>query len=868
MRNPLGFFRPAAPQRNRRSNPPSHPHGDQRGAILPAVIILALVSAALSATLLSRVADISDDTAELVRQKRVFYAVDGMGRQTIARIQALLEANPDLTTDDLMDPDILTPPSMPGYGLELFSVASLGPSYSSPITTGSFSGLNANQKPVSIQLRARETLSGTASQVNLVANLAQITMFQFFAFSSGYLDAFPGPAMTINPGRIHANGDLCIGSDARFELEYATSSSRVLVSDSRCRRSAGAGAYVTDGTTFQRLTASTSHGCTNCAGSGLDWADWTTSVFRNHVKDVAHTTPILRLPLASAESQAGLNAAGKLTSNSSSFRVLLDPVRKSDDSGTQSHRYAWKADLRILNGVWYINDGTWPGKPIWSDHPGSFTVKNDQGLEGTSTLMVGQADLAATLGWTTVPKRFSYYEYDTTLGTLSADMQGILSYGGLITDSLGVAKPGFWSYAKSNLVFTDVDGKNKPFFCSTCLGKYGCDLALGMYDASTSVCQYILNTKFYDLKDAQRLQATMSGFLDSRVKAGDATRGAMLPLNLDVAALALAMKDETPGELGSYFKGGRTFNGVLYISSDWSGSLSGFPDALATLWPAQGAVSDLAQPLTRDIKMVQRALPRELCSDSLGFVSGVRRVGFSLPSSDGSASNGFEPFFTVPSCDPALSPTARINSVRVINAKQLDAGAFPNGLSLATNLPAYAQGNINSLPALARTWLSSEVSELEQPIPDTECGGKGTGWLPMQISSDALSLLSSAWTDANAPWDGTKTLTNRIANNTIFNLILLAGQVETASSSAYSGGLENFPRFLENWGSKTATIKGSLIMGFASVYQRQPWGGANVYSAPTRSWSFDVNLQKLTCQPPGAPAFSVGSFSYLEDGAL
>lgn len=825
-----------------------------RGAVLIAVMMLALVGALASAALLSRVEQSGESAAELVRRKRAFYAVDGMARIAIENTKKYMLTNGDPSTSDLQNASNVAVPTVPGYALEKFDISSGGAAVEAPITGGSFDGLNARQKPIFYKLLARENGTGTAASINLAVNIAQISMFQYFVFASGYLDLYPGPNMTVNPGRIHSNGDVCIGSDARLEIQYVTSAARVMASDSRCRRKAGKGAYINTGTTAILMDENSSSGCTNCANSGLAWQAYAESVLNRHVSDEAHGTPALKLPVTVTPAQAGLNAQGQILSNSESIRVLVDPVLSSDSASVKEQRYAWKADLRILNGVWYLNDGTWPGMPIWSDHPGKFATKNAEGIEGAAQ-NVGQADLALARTWTTVPKRYSYYEYDPIAGRLTDNAQGVISYGTLAANTLNGMVPGFWSKGANGVKYVDVDGKNHDSFCSACENTATCKAGLGLRDATIDFCQVsTTGGSFVAVPEAQRLQAARSGFLDYRVRNGDATRGAILPINVDVAELTRALQDTSSGELGSYFTGSRKFNGIVYVSYTWSGMLNGMPDELATLWPAQGAVLDNTQAASQGTAMVQRALPYPLCSDDLGYIPGTRRNGFSRPLSDGNDANGFEPLFTIPSCNSTDSPTSYPNAVRVMNAATLNRTVFPKGLSIVTSLPMYVQGNVNTSSTIGTT-----------AVP---CGSLTSAWVPFMVGGDAVSLLSTAWLDVNDPWDNSKGLGSRNSLDTIYNMTFISGNVETVNGSYYSGGVENFPRFLENWSGKTATINGAMVIGFSSVFQRQPWGGGGVYNAPVRVWSFDRNLELMSCQPPGTAMFNVHSFTYLEDSAL
>ena len=95
----------------------------------------------------------------------------------------------------------------------------------------------------------------------------------------------------------------------------------------------------------------------------------------------------------------------------------------------------------------------------------------------------------------------------------------------------------------------------------------------------------------------------------------------------------------------------------------------------------------------------------------------------------------------------------------------------------------------------------------------------------------------------------------RNAGDTVVNAAFLAGIVPTSSSSGYSGGVENFPRFLENWSNKTMTYNGSMIVMFPSKVAIAPWSGTgSYYSPPTRKWNFDNNFTDPNKLPPNTPA--------------
>lgn len=63
------------------------------------------------------------------------------------------------------------------------------------------------------------------------------------------------------------------------------------------------------------------------------------------------------------------------------------------------------------------------------------------------------------------------------------------------------------------------------------------------------------------------------------------------------------------------------------------------------------------------------------------------------------------------------------------------------------------------------------------------------------------------------------------------NTAIVSGNVPTPALPAegYSGGAENYPRFLEDWSSSTMTYYGSMVELYQSKQAIGPWGkGTNV----------------------------------------
>ncbi|MEO0795915.1 MAG: hypothetical protein AAFX93_12165 [Verrucomicrobiota bacterium] len=188
--------------------------------------------------------------------------------------------------------------------------------------------------------------------------------------------------------------------------------------------------------------------------------------------------------------------------------------------------------------------------------------------------------------------------------------------------------------------------------------------------------------------------------------------------------------------------------------------------------------------------------------------------------------------------------------VKVTNAETIPNPAFGQsngvyGTTIATNQAMYIDGNYNA---------DGDSGTGSPTEPDSSNGFAGEGnEAPAALAADAITFLSTAWDDANS----TKSKdANRVASSfTEVSAAILAGVVpsgETGSNS-YSGGVENFPRFLEKWSGKTLRIRGSIVALYESEVAKERWGKGDVYNPPNRNWGFHEKLGE-GYYPPGTPS--------------
>lgn len=178
---------------------------------------------------------------------------------------------------------------------------------------------------------------------------------------------------------------------------------------------------------------------------------------------------------------------------------------------------------------------------------------------------------------------------------------------------------------------------------------------------------------------------------------------------------------------------------------------------------------------------------------------------------------------------------------------------LPNlGLAVVTPDPVYIKGNYNVSTNLSGPAVNLGTANTTQTYPAA-------------IYADAVTVLSQNWVNANS----TLAYTSRNATTAdTVNAAFLEGVVPS-DGTYYSGGVENFPRLLENWnsGSTPFWYNGSMVAMFNSVYATGKYlNPGNYYYEPTRDWAFDLNFNNPAKLPPLTPevvTVNRGSWTFL-----
>jgi hypothetical protein len=192
--------------------------------------------------------------------------------------------------------------------------------------------------------------------------------------------------------------------------------------------------------------------------------------------------------------------------------------------------------------------------------------------------------------------------------------------------------------------------------------------------------------------------------------------------------------------------------------------------------------------------------------------------------------------------NPFFRRAVKIMDGNLLTALGTCPGSVPCGLAIATENPAYIQGDFNA---------------------NSAGGGFNDANVAVSVNADALTLLSNNYNDVNSfafPYNN-----NHTAATTYYRAAIMAGKgVSFPQPTGYTvpqdfgtdGGVHNFLRYIENWGGQTLNYRGSIV---SMYYNRQATGLYKcctvVYSPPTRGYNFDTEFLTPDLLPPRTPLF-------------
>ena len=846
-------------------------------ALLMVIMVLALIALGLS-TVMFIVDSNLTETRRILGETRCFYAADSASRLASATVQAVA-----VTLPPQMPPAAAIAAATtavcniapggcasglpmgimpPGVTMTDFKVNVVPTTTIRSITSGALKGVVVCDSGMSVYLEGRDDGTGRVCHVQDSFFTGSVSPFQFMMFAAGDANWY-GRTNRNAAVPVYSSGDLCLSARSPATLALT-------------QVGAGGQLNVPSGGGRPRKRHRRARAPVACpaplGGAGLVTVAGV--AFAGVPDDVSsfEAANELKLPIATPPSMQGDNATPDLLS----VRWTMDPVMNGrDPKPVQQLKLAEIADIRIIDGVWYVKSTgvAWPGMAVWSDHPGGG-VDSDAVLNGLGgTRRIGQLDIKAQLeagGFRSVvdpwpPRHYSYYETDAT-GKMLDDQHGVgvVSYGAVA--SVG----GFFQPAL-------FPGKLTTLAAPTCA-------AAGF--VAFSACGQNYATALLD--------GARAGFRDYNALArasvvNQAAEAKVLPINIDVHQLVLAFADPNPGELKRFFPAG-SFNGVIWVSSTWSNMLDGLTGAPApfdtTVNPEQGVGFSLlpVPPVVPGPEATELTAGRVATLANNG-AGGFLPIGFGgTPAAAGAflphplcgaalgAADSYATGYEIMPCTGALGSLgalaygaggtdgARPTAVRLINGSDLTAfqtvdgtthGAVTDaGLTIATNIALYVQGDWNAT------------------------GPNAFGnFTRSMLAGDIITALSDRWDDGQAAWTagsyggGTPLartggdapdIVGGAATTVTGGQIIRGGIVVGWTPSTRRPNdqdVEDLVRVIESFpAAASLELRGAVAAGYTAVFRDDFEPARNHHT----DWKYDASLSDTTLQPPGAPRFLVG----------
>ncbi len=705
-----------------------------------------------------------------------------------------------------------TPPALPGV---TFATTTEGPGYQiafapdangnpaatqRTVSTGPYAGLIGLVTPYTLSANAR-TVTGGEVRLQRTLETVSIPVFQFGIFSETDLSFFAGPDFSFG-GRVHSNGNLFLASGATLTLaDKVTAFGEVIRTNLSNGWGVGSGytgtvrAVTTPGT--YRALATNEGSLVGTLGSARNdpaWANLSIGTYNGNIRSGRTGARRLDLPL--------------ITIGQSPVEMIRRPlVGELATSTIFSQRLFGQASLRILlsdtaaaitslptvTGTAPVALG--PTLPAW------FVANSTHPPIAVSMTETGSVNM--TNPGSPIVGGFIKIEMQTNANTWQDVTQEILNLG------FGAA-----NYSRAVCLDPSPDAvirlqrvRDTPSTGGNC----GTTATLRA-DDSWPLTLY--DTREGNLRDDEPTGATT-------VYLG----GVMHYVELDMRNLRRWIL----GQIGASGPNALNNNGYTVYFSDRRTNQNA-----ANAETGEYGNEDVVNP-----------------ADVNGTPNGVLDTGEDINGNlalDSYGRIGKAPAGLRVACCGSFTPetpvsrlTAQVNPPLFFRrALKITNGAAGNivapGLSVASENAVYIEGNFNA------------------------SGGFGAH-VATSVIADAVTLLSNGWNDVNSfahPDDPS----GRPGTETWFRVAIIAGKGLSFPHPGWSpqdfgtdGGVHNFLRLLEDWNG-TIHYLGSLGSFY---FNRQAVGiykcCNNVYSPPTRDFSFDTDFLTPSLLPPNTPVF-------------
>lgn len=264
------------------------------------------------------------------RNSKVFYAAEAGAEAIMSQLHEALE---DAALDSIELASV-TPPSLPGYSFDGFSVKKVGGVVVERVTDGAFAGLYSLTQRVEIYSDVTDQ-NYNNSAIVVSAKAQAIPIFQFGVFFEQDLEVTNGPAMEF-AGWVHSNGNIYASSNNAWYRDAITTPN-MLIHDRKDENNVLNGVYINDASGNEVRLDFDSRTVPDPAAFRAE----SDAKFDNRVKTNAYGVDSLRVPLPTGMPPI----------------VIMQPRQAGDPSQVKKAKFAWKADWYVEVDLNTLNNG-------------------------------------------------------------------------------------------------------------------------------------------------------------------------------------------------------------------------------------------------------------------------------------------------------------------------------------------------------------------------------------------------------------------------------------------------------------------------------------------------------------------------------
>ncbi|HVU18937.1 MAG TPA: hypothetical protein VHD32_18675 [Candidatus Didemnitutus sp.] len=628
-------------------------------------------------------------------------------------------------------------------------------------------------------------------------------------YSANDLEIFPGPTMNIY-GPVHTNGNMFVssqGSSVNFHGAVSMSGNLYHAWANSNSAAEGAGGetlgqspvnfLMSDNSTLKNLNSS---GTTSSNGASTDWRDSTYGASNN----VTGLTNLTALVTSSTTTNFRQFASQNFNGNLQTSAMNIQPY----------YPVAYNETIDAA--------GDKPDPHVMIDAPNSSLSTTDPYYSGKSQVESSKMSMQSGL----------YVQVDMT--NLDASGNPSISFYGP-PGSAPVGTPSNMIGPNGGIKLTaPLNQSNGPSNANPPLVKYIPFRQLKKVVNSSGNATYTV-LKADGTTDAVMTTAANSGATGAPPKTGQTANTTTYSIYSDSTLDSNSTYGNKTTGYGMYDQRRGTAAGTDWTSHGIGANDPGSTDVVQVDMKAlSAAVTSMATNTLDGNNSIKNNAGSAIWADATQWNGGVY---IDVKTANNSAST---PYATG---DYNASLSSQTTSVRLVDGTVTSGsslipsfGVNNNGLTIATNAQVYIKGNFNADGSSASATMPDDGHTGSATDPSVES--------PVCIAADAVTLLSNSWSDLKS------VANNNAAGSTEYATAILTGLQKTTNSDS-SGGVHNLPRFLENWGGQTATIRGSLVTMYDCKVATQAWS-TNYYSPPARNWGFD-NIFKNGHYPPITP---------------